>query len=120
MEKPEASKLALYGVADYCWNTENYDSHRAWRDGIKATINEPAQAAYQLFANHNSDPGANYHRYRREESVEITPQIESFVEAYRESVEPPANFERLMRDFTAIKTATATINKHAGNPESLV
>ncbi len=80
MDKPEASKIGLFGVADYAWNPMAYNPDQAWKDGIKRLF--PCSAnAVQIFANHNSDQGPNGHGYRREESVEIAPTVHRAAQA---------------------------------------
>ncbi|MFJ1376949.1 beta-N-acetylglucosaminidase [Capnocytophaga canimorsus] len=78
MEHPEASKIAIYGVADYTWNLEKYNSDTAWKNAIAEMMPENKEALL-VFAKHNSDLGANGHRYRREESVDFKPIAENFL-----------------------------------------
>ncbi|GIM53775.1 beta-N-acetylglucosaminidase [Capnocytophaga cynodegmi] len=78
MEHPEASKIAIYGVADYTWNLEKYNSNTAWKNAIAEMMPENKEALL-TFAKHNSDLGANGHRYRREESVEFKLIAENFL-----------------------------------------
>ena len=81
MEHAEASKIALYSVADYAWNLSDYDSDASWRRAIKDLM--PRHAAYlETFAAHNSDLGANGHRFRRDESVAIQPALEALRSTY--------------------------------------
>lgn len=81
MEHPEASKVALYSVADYAWNLEAYDSHASWKRSLRALM--PGQAdALETFATHNSDLGKNGHRFNREESEEMRPWLERLLGAY--------------------------------------
>ena len=82
MDKPEASKIGLFGVADYAWNPKAFQSEQAWRDGIRRLFPECAEAV-QCFASHNSDQGRNGHGYRREESVAIQPAVERLTKALR-------------------------------------
>ena len=80
-EHAEASKIAIYGVASYSWNPEKYDSEKTWKDAIKNIM--PASAEeLEFFAAHNSDLGANGHRYRRDESVALQPVAQSFTDSY--------------------------------------
>ena len=78
MEQAEASKIGLFGVADYTWNITAFDSDRSWRDGI-ARLFPKDTAAMQTFCNHNSYLLPNNHGYYREESVEIAPVAEAFI-----------------------------------------
>lgn len=120
MDKPEASKIALYGVADYCWNPLAYQHQRAWLNGLKAVIPEAARDAYHTFARHNSDLGPNYHRYRRAESVEITPAAHRYLSDYRQSPNAlPKDFETINAEFSRIHSAPETIRHHLDNPALL-
>ena len=81
MERPEASKIALYSVADYSWNLEEYDSVGSWKRAIKDLM--PKHAAYlETFATHNSDLGENGHGFRREESVALAPVLDALKKSY--------------------------------------
>lgn len=83
MEFAEASKIALYGIADYTWNMEKYDSISSWKYGIRDLM--PVHAEYlETFASHHSDPGASGHTFRREESVAIQPALSGLLETFRE------------------------------------
>ena len=67
MEHAEASKLALYGVADYTWNIEDYDPLANWERGLGVLAGEDAGEAYRTFAIHSCDTESGY---RRDESWE--------------------------------------------------
>ena len=82
MEHAEASKIALYGVADYTWNMEKYDSAASWKHALRAM---PAHAGYlETFAAHNSDPGPSGLNFRRDESAAIRPFLSALSDTYRE------------------------------------
>ena len=81
MEHAEASKIAIYGVASYAWNSEKYDSDKTWKDAIR-NILPGCATELEFFAAHNSDLGANGHKYRREESVALQPTAKNFIESY--------------------------------------
>ena len=66
MEHGEASKLALYGVADYTWNIANYNPIDSWERGLQE-LTPKAKDAYRTFAIHSSD---TENGYRRDESWE--------------------------------------------------
>lgn len=81
MEYAEASKIALYGVADYTWNMENYDSETSWKRAIGDLM--PLHAEYlETFAAHNSALGKNGHGFSREESVALRPALNALRKAY--------------------------------------
>lgn len=86
MERAEASKIALYSVADYTWNMKNYDSDKSWRRAVAELLPNDAEAL-QVVANHNSDLGPNGHRFRRDESVELQPALAKLWDSRGQDVE---------------------------------
>ncbi len=104
MEWAEASKLAIYCVADYTWNMQQYDPSLSWRRAIRAIMPENVEA-FTVFARHNSDLGENVHRFRREESVEIQPVAERFMKAYREGEYDERDFLALQDEFERVAEA---------------
>ena len=53
MNQPEASKVALYGVSDYTWNTANFDVQGNWEESFASYTDDPAmQEALRVFASH--------------------------------------------------------------------
>ncbi len=78
MEHAEASKVALYSIADYAWNMEAYDSQRSWERSLRALLPECA-SELRTFASHSSDLGPNGHGFRRDESVELQPYLNAWV-----------------------------------------
>ncbi len=86
MERAEASKIALYSVADCTWNMKNYDSDKSWRRAISELLPNDAEAL-QVVANHNSDLGPNGHRFRRDESVELQPALAKLWDSRGQDVE---------------------------------
>ena len=99
MEHAEASKIAIYGVASYAWNPTKYDTWRTWKEAIR-TILPNAAEELECFAIHNSDLGINGHKYRREESQDIQPAAERFLESYIKNGEyDKADFETLLNTF---------------------
>lgn len=81
MEHAEASKIALFSIADYTWNMDAYKSDASWRRAVRYLMPGHA-AALQVFASHNSDLGGNEHDFRREESEQIRPALERLLDAY--------------------------------------
>ena len=103
MEHGEASKLALYGVADYTWNIKGYEPMANWEAGLEELM-PAAKEAYRTFAIHSCDTETGY---RRDESWET----ETFsVEEYTQ-----AQFDALMAEFKRIEAAPATIDSLCTN-----
>ena len=70
MEYAETSKISLYGIADYCWNMEEYDYQSNWEKSLK-NILPSNHESLRTFALYNKDLGPNGHGFRREEGEEL-------------------------------------------------
>lgn len=87
MEHAEASKIALYGIAAYTWNMDDYDPQQVWEKAICDLM--PAHAPYlRTFAIHNADLGPNRYNFRRDESENIRPALEILLQSYKEGKMP--------------------------------
>lgn len=103
MEHGEASKLALYGVADYCWNIAAYNPLDNWERGL-AVLTPEAREAYRTFAIHSCDTETGY---RRDESWETTTfSLDNYTEA---------QYDALYKEFAKIQNVEATMRKHCTN-----
>ena len=71
MEHGQASKLALYSVADYAWNTTAYNPIDSWERAIETLAPEVAEH-YRLFAIHSCDTETGYRRYESWETKTFT------------------------------------------------
>ncbi len=108
MALAEASKTGLFGVGDYSWNIMGFQSDENWKDGMKR-LYPSSHAALQTFANHNSDLGNNYHRYRREESVAFAPTAEKLTKSMKENKLDQEALAAARAEFKALKAATEVI-----------
>lgn len=117
MERAEASKPAIYSLAQFAWNMKDYDSERSWREGLRLTMPENYKAL-QMFANHNSDLGPNGHRYRREESVAFQPTAAAFINVLKNN--PESADETLVKnEYQNISNAAAQLLASQENPALL-
>lgn len=98
MEYGEASKIALYGVADYSWNTGAYNALDNWERAL-AHIVPGAAEAYRTFSIHSCDTETGY---RRDESWETETflvdnytreQYDALLAEFRKIKEVPAQME---------------------------
>ncbi|WP_211222925.1 beta-N-acetylglucosaminidase [Gelidibacter mesophilus] len=97
MEHAEASKIAIYGVADYTWNMTEYNAGQNWSNAMKVVMPE-SHNALEIFARHNSDLGPNGHKYRRDESVTFAPLADDFLKQL-EAGQPVGNFAAVKKEF---------------------
>lgn len=104
MEHAEASKIAIYGVADYTWNMSEYQAEKKWLEALQVVMPK-SYNALEVFARHNSDLGPNGHRYRRLESVSFAPIAHAFLSAL-ETGQNIENFETVHNEFQAMVKAS--------------
>lgn len=103
MEHGEASKLALYGVADYTWNMAGYNPIDSWERGI-VELTPEAQDAYRTFAIHSCDTETGY---RRSESWET--------ETFRVADYTQDQFDALLNEFEKIEKAPREMQEKCEN-----
>ena len=116
MEHAESSLLAIYGVASYAWNPDQYDSDKAWKDAMKAVLPSAAKEL-EIFATHNSDLGANGHGYRRDESVALKPIAEKFLNEYlNKGTYQVEDFLTLLDTFMLMQEAADILMTNTENP----
>ena len=115
MDKPEASKVPLFGVAAYAWNPDDFDSGQAWRDSIRRLFPEVA-AAVQTLADHNSAQGPKAEGFNREESVAFV-DVAGRVTRALDAGEAPAaeDLEALAAEFVRIAQAGLDIRAKCDN-----
>lgn len=104
MEHGEASKLALYGVADYSWNPAAYNALDNWERGLVDLTPEAAEA-YRTFAIHSADTETGY---RRDESWET--------ETFRLADYTPAKSAALRAEFERVEAAPQIMEENCKNP----
>ena len=116
MEHAEASKIALYGIADYTWNMTPYDSIRAWNYAFQELMPKDKDAL-RLFAEHNADPGLNVHHFERDESVRVRPIFDRFLRlALENTVTSSADYRCIRSEFQAISDAADILQANDENP----
>lgn len=108
MERAEASKVALYGVADYAWNMKAYHPESNFAEACRYVLPE-APEAFQTFCENNCDPGPNGHRYRRDESVRNANYAGAFLLDFRHHRYNADAADQMNRLFAEIAAAPAAI-----------
>lgn len=74
MQEAEASKVAIFAVADYAWNVKAFDDDKSWEDSFKYVDAQASEALHTL-SKHMSNPQPNGHGLVLVESEELQPLI---------------------------------------------
>lgn len=92
MQYAEASKVALYSLADFAWNPDAYDPDAAWERSLRELMPDHVDA-FRIFCLNNVDVAASVHGLRfggeTPEFVAVNEQFDTLnnpdaIEAYRE------------------------------------
>ena len=103
MEHGEASKLALYGVADYNWNVSAYNAIDNWERSL-VDVTPEAHDAYRTFAIHSCDTETGY---RRIESWET--------KTFRLADYNKKDYDNLYAEFDRVEKAPAIMERDCKN-----
>lgn len=113
MEHPEASKIALYSIADYAWNMDAYDSRSSWLRALEDIL--PGKwKQLEVIAGHSSDLGPNGHAFRREESVRILPLLERLRDTLSDA--PEEDIKALLKECCEMESAADILLADRENP----
>ena len=104
MQEAEASKTALFAVADYTWNIKAFDEDKSWNDSFDY-IDPQASEELHTLAKHMSDPSPNGHGMVLEESEELAPLLADFNAKSAAGSLTDADYEALIAEFEAISDA---------------
>lgn len=81
LEQAEASKTALFAIADFAWNTADFEAEQSWEDGFKYIEPGAPEAMHELCKHlTNPSPGGIT---SMGESEELAPYITAFKTAYK-------------------------------------
>lgn len=116
MQDAHASKVALFAVADFAWNVSAFDADKSWKDSFKY-IDEDAYEELYTLAKHMSDPSPNGHGLVLEESEELAPLLDDFLDKFNNGGLQQTDYERLLNEFTVIKQACADFHKKSKNED---
>lgn len=113
MAQAQASKVALFSLADYTWNTDAYDYQMSWETAIARLVPE-VSAEFQRFADNISylkDSSGVYGDFLFEESNYLIEQIQALRTAFEtgegiaaQATAMKAEFETMITDADTIRT----------------
>lgn len=105
MQEAQASKVALFAIADYGWNRADFDMDKSWADSFKY-IEPNAAEELHTFAKHMSDPTPNWHGLALEESEELAPYIQEFTRKLFAGKPIKNDSKFLLKEYNEIVDAT--------------
>ena len=114
MEHAEASKVGLFGVANYTWNIDQFESQSTWIAGM-FRLYPRHREAMRVFCAHNSYLLPNGHGYFREESVEIAETANQFISSIAAGTPDMKAVQLLQLEFDRMVSAAREL-KHTQNP----
>ena len=118
MEFAEASKVAIYSVANYAWNVKNYNSMETWENAMKNVMPNNYEA-FRTFSIHNADLGPNGHGYRRDESWEFKETANTYMQNVKNKTPDLKNSWEVQQEFMKIKMSARALQNSKDN-EALV
>lgn len=101
MEFAEASKVAIYSVANYAWNVKKYNSMKTWENAMKNVMPNNYEA-FRTFSIHNADLGPNGHGYRRDESWEFKETANTYMQNVKNEEPDLKNLWEVQQEFMRI------------------
>ncbi|WP_172840485.1 beta-N-acetylglucosaminidase domain-containing protein [Virgibacillus phasianinus] len=112
MNEAEASKISLYTIADFTWNSDAYNPRESWERSIASFGGDAADALKTFAENSYSSPINN------KESLTLTPLINDFWEAYEEdNAEQAAN--QLIAEFEEMQQVPEKLQQKMENKKFL-
>lgn len=113
MIQAEASKIALFTVADYTWNPADYNSEASWERSLKA-FGGNATVALKTFAENSYASNLN----GNEGALTLATLINEFWEAY-ETDNPEVAANQLLDQFKAFEETPALLQENLDNENFL-
>ncbi|WP_136606235.1 beta-N-acetylglucosaminidase domain-containing protein [Paenibacillus dokdonensis] len=114
----ELSKIALFAVADYTWNVDDYNQDSSWLNSFKYVAPEAA-SELNTIAYHLSDPSPSGHGLQVGESENIRPDLDDFLSKYNGGQSLQESGNRLVADFNQILSAIEGFKSKSQNPKML-
>ncbi|MFI3314116.1 MAG: beta-N-acetylglucosaminidase domain-containing protein [Rikenellaceae bacterium] len=116
MEYGEASKVALFSIADYAWNMEKFEPQSSWLTGMQRIMPNDYEA-FKVFCENNIDLGTTYHALRMpNESAQFAEEAEAFWSDFEVTTYNKANSSALNKRFNSFIDAAAKLSVSTHNP----
>lgn len=121
MNQAETSKVALYSIADYTWNTDTFDYMQSWETAVEKLVPEAAEEFKRFASNisYLSDDGGASGPFIFDESAYLGEKINNFNLAVQSGTSVVESATVLLNEFITMKTDVETIRTKANNPNLL-
>lgn len=119
MNQAEASKVALYSIADYTWNTDAFDYMKSWETSIEKFVPEVKEEFMRFASNtcYLKDDGGASGPFEYDESWYLSEKIDALKEAMKngQSAVKPARdlleeFKLIVSDYESITSKVTNKN----------
>ncbi|MCX0389261.1 beta-N-acetylglucosaminidase domain-containing protein [Clostridium perfringens] len=119
MNQAEASKVALYSIADYTWNTDAFDYMKSWETSIEKFVPEVKEEFMRFASNtcYLKDDGGASGPFEYDESWYLSEKIDALKEAMKngQSAVKPAKdlleeFKLIVYDYESITSKVTNKN----------
>ena len=114
MIQAQASKVSLFSIADYTWNSEAYDSQLSWENSWARIITDDEQAleAFKIFCQNCASAPMSF--AQTDESVYLIPYFEAFERKLAAQEDYTAAAAALCEQFQLIIDACDTLDAYQG------
>lgn len=116
MEQAQLSKVALFAVADFTWNVDDFHDEQSWLDSFDY-IEPEAADALRTIAYHVSDPSPSSHGLVLGESENLKAGLGQFSEDFAQGKSNQAAGVTLIEEFDSVLTAITDFKEQSKNEE---
>lgn len=118
MGHAELSKIALFAVADYTWNVDDFNSDESWQNSFDYVAPEAA-SELNTIAYHLSDPSPSGHGLQVGESENVKAELEQFLSRFANEQSVEAVGQTLITEFDHVLQAIEKFKEKSQNPSML-
>ncbi|OBZ12769.1 beta-N-acetylglucosaminidase domain-containing protein [Bacillus sp. FJAT-26390] len=115
MGHAELSKIALFAVADYTWNVDDFNSDESWINSFDYVAPEAA-SELNAIAYHLSDPSPSGHGLQVGESENIKAELEQFSSRFAGGQSVEGVGQTLIAEFDHVLQAIESFREKSQNP----
>ena len=121
MNQAEASKVALYSIADYTWNTDAFDYMKSWETSIEKFVPEVKEEFMRFASNtcYLKDDGGASGLFEYDESWYLSEKIDALKEAMKNGQSAVKPAKDLLEEFKLIVSDYENITSKVTNKNLL-